>query len=146
MLPFHPRMNFPFFNRVQVKKVIAASGEAGHRAETMLLALLREQPEVLLAYIADNKTGTILASYTTSGVYNPNQLNLRTTKLLGYMGDTLAAYPWLGGQLLDMSMLLEEELHYLRPVASGQWHCFVAVRLADVNLGILKEVVRLATT
>lgn len=139
-------MNFPFFNRVQVKKVIAASGEAGHRAETMLLTLLREQPEVLLAYIADNRTGNILASYTTSSAYNPNQLNLRTTKLLGYMGDTLAANSWLGGSLLDMSMLLEEELHYLRPVASGQWHCFVAVRLADVNLGILKEVVRLATT
>ena len=139
-------MNFPFFNRIQVKKVTAASGEAGQRAETMLLTLLREQPEVLLAYIADNKTGTILASYTTSSAYNPNQLNLRTTKLLGYMSDTLAANSWLGGQLLDMSLLLEEELHYLRPVAGGQWHCFVAVRLADVNLGILKEVVRLATT
>jgi hypothetical protein len=139
-------MNFPFFNRLQVKKVVAASGEAGQRAETMLLTLLREQPDVLLAYIADNRTGTMLASYTTSSAYNPNQLNLRNTKLLGYMSDTLAANSWLGGPLLDMSMLLEEELHYLRPVADGQWHCFVAVRLADVNLGILKEVVRLATT
>ncbi len=111
----------------------------------MLLALLREQPEVLLAYIADSQTGSLLASYTTNGAYNPNQLNLRTAKMLNNLDDTLAANSWLGGPLLDMSVLLEEQLHYLRPVAGGQWHCYVAVRLADANLGILKEVVRQAT-
>ncbi len=139
-------MNFPFFNRLQLKKVVAASSEAGRRAETMLLALLRDQPEVLLAYIADGSTGNILASYTTNSAYNPNQLNLRTAKMLGHLDDTLAANSWLGGPLLDMSVLLDEQLHYLRPVADGQWHCYVAVRLADANLGILKEVVRRATT
>jgi hypothetical protein len=139
-------MNFSFFNRLQVKKVVATSSEAGQRAETMLTALLREQPELLLAYIADSQTGNILASYTANSAYNPNQLNLRTTKLLGTMDETLAANSWLGGSLLDMSVLLEDQLHYLRPVADGQWHCYVAVRLADANLGILKEVVRQATT
>lgn len=139
-------MIFPFFNRLQVKKVTAASGEAGRRAEAMLLALLREQPEVLLAYIADSRTGNILASYTATSNYNPNQLNLRTAKLLSSLDATLAAHAWLGGPLLDMSVLLDEQLHYLRPVADGQWHCYVAVRLADANLGILKEVVRQATT
>jgi hypothetical protein len=139
-------MNFPFFNRLQVKKVVAASGEAGHRAEAMLTALLLELPELLLAYIADSQTGTILASYTANSAYNPNHLNLRTTKQLRTMSDTLAANTWLGGPLLDVSMLLEDQLHHLRPVADGQWHCFVAVRLADANLGILKDVVRRATT
>jgi hypothetical protein len=139
-------MNFPFFNRLQIKKVVAASSEAGHRAETMLTALLRELPDLLLAYVVDSQTGNILASYTANSAYNPNQLNLRTTKLLRTMSDTLAASPWLGGPLLDMSVLLDDQLHHLRPVADGQWHCFVAVRLADANLGILKEVVRRATT
>jgi hypothetical protein len=139
-------MNFPFFNRLQVKKVVATSGEAGLRAEAMLTALLQELPDLLLAYVADSQTGSIMASYTASSAYNPNQLNLRTTKQLRTMSDTLAAYTWMGGPLLDVSMLLEDQLHHLRPVADGQWHCFVAVRLADANLGILKDVVRRATT
>jgi hypothetical protein len=139
-------MNFSFFNRLQVKKVVATSGEAGQRAEAMLTALLREQPELLLAYIADSQTGSILASYTANSAYNPNQLNLRNTKMLATVDANLAANTWLGGALLDMSVLLEDQLHYLRPVAAGQWHCYVAVRLADANLGILKEVVRQATT
>lgn len=139
-------MNFPFFNRLQIKKIVAASGEAGRRAEAMLGNLLQELPELLLAYVVDSQTGSILASYTANAAYNPNQLNLRTTKLLRTMDDNLSANPWLGGPLLDMSVLLEDQLHHLRPVANGQWHCFVAVRLADANLGILKEVVRRATT
>jgi len=83
-------MNFPFFNRLQVKKVVAASGEAGVRAEAMLTALLRELPELLLAYVADNQTGALLASYTASAAYNPNQLNVRTTKQLRTMNEALA--------------------------------------------------------
>lgn len=138
-------MNFPFFNRLQVKKIVVVnSGEPGRRAEAMLTALLRELPELLLIYICDNQTGSILASYTANNAYNPNQLNLRTTKLLRTMSESMAANPWLGGPLLDMSVLLEDQLHHLRPVADGQWHCFIAVRLADANLGMLKEVVRRA--
>ena len=139
-------MNFPFFNRLQVKKVVAASGEAGVRAEAMLTALLRELPELLLAYVADNQTGALLASYTASAAYNPNQLNVRTTKQLRTMNEALATGAWPGGLLTDVSVFLDDQLHHLRPVASGQWHCFVAVRLADANLGIVKEVTRRATT
>ncbi len=139
-------MNFPFFNRLQVKKVVAASGEAGVRAEAMLTALLRELPELLLAYVADNQTGALLASYTASAAYNPNQLNVRTTKQLRTMNEALATGAWPGGPLTDVSVFLDDQLHHLRPVASGQWHCFVAVRLADANLGIVKEVTRRATT
>ena len=138
-------MNFPFFNRLQVKKIVAASGEAGLRAEAMLAALLREMPDLLLAYVADNQTGTILASYTASAAYNPNQLNMRTTKQLRTMNEALTTGAWPGGPLTDVSVFLDDQLHHLRPVASGQWHCFVAVRLADANLGIVKEVMRRAT-
>jgi len=138
-------MNFPFFNRLQVKKVVATSGEAGQRAEAMLAALLRELPDLLLAYVADSQTGAILASYTASAAYNPNQLNLRTTKQLRTMNEALATGAWPGGALTDVSVILDDQLHHLRPVAGGQWHCFVAVRLADANLGIVKEVTRRAT-
>lgn len=138
-------MNFPFFNRLQVKKVVATSGEAGQRAETMLAALLRELPDLVLAYVADNQSGAILASYTASAAYNPNQLNLRTTKQLRTMNEALATGAWPGGALTDVSVILEDQLHHLRPVAGGKWHCFVAVRLADANLGIVKDVLRRAT-
>lgn len=138
-------MNFPFFNRLQVKKIVATSGEAGQRAETILTALLRELPDLLLTYVADSQTGSILASYTTNTAYNPNQLNLRTTKQLRTMNEALATGAWPGGALTDVAVFLDDQLHYLRPVAGGQWHCFVAVRLADANLGIVKEVTRRAT-
>jgi hypothetical protein len=139
-------MNFPFFNRLQLKKIVVAkSGEAGQRAEAMLAKLLQELPELLMAYVAENQSGTILASYTTNADYNPNQLNLRNTKLLRTMNEALTTGAWRGGPLLDVSVLLDSHLHHLRPVADDQWHCFVAVRLADANLGILKEVVRRAT-
>ncbi len=138
-------MNFPFFNRLQVKKVVAVASEAGQRAEAMLLALLRELPDLLLAYVADSQTGAILASYTASAAYNPNQLNLRTTRQLRTINEALATGAWPGGPLTEVAVFLEDQLHYLRPVADGRWHCFVAVRLADANLGILKEVTRRAT-
>lgn len=139
-------MNFPFFNRLQLKKIVVAkAGDAGQRAEAMLAKLLQELPELLMAYVAENQSGTILASYTTSADYNPNQLNLRNTKLLRTMSEALATGAWRGGPLLDVSVLLDSQLHHLRPVLGEQWHCFVAVRLADANLGILKEVVRRAT-
>ena len=140
-------MNFPFFNRLQLKKIVVAKpNDAGQRAEAMLARLLQELPELLLAYVVENQNGTILASYTASANYNPNQLSLRNTKTLRTINEALATGAWLGGPLLDVSVLLEDQLHHLRPVADGQWHCFVAVRLADANLGILKEVVRRATT
>lgn len=140
-------MNFPFFNRLQVKKIVVAKSDAtGRQAEGMLAKLLQELPDLLLAYVVDNHSGSILASYTANAAYNPNQLSLRNTKLLRTMNDTLAAKAWLGGPLADVSMFLEDQLHYMRPLAPEQWHCFVAVRLADANLGILKEVVRRAVS
>ncbi|QKG57300.1 hypothetical protein GKZ68_12120 [Hymenobacter sp. BRD128] len=140
-------MNFPFFNRLQIKKIVVAKpGDAGHRAEAMLAKLLQELPELLLAYVVENQNGTILASYTASSSYNPNQLSLRNTKLLRTINEALATGAWLGGPLLDISVLLDDQLHHVRPAVDGQWHCFVAVRLADANLGILKEVVRRATS
>lgn len=140
-------MNFPFFNRLQTKRIVIPSpGEPGRQAEAMLQNLLRELPELLMAYLADSQTGNILASYTASAAYNPNQLSLRNTKLLRLMDEALAAKAWLGDGLTDVSVILEDQLHHLRPLPNAARHCFVAVRLADANLGILKDVVRRATS
>jgi len=141
-------MNFPFFNRLQLKKiVVTATTQAGQRAEKMLAGIIQELPDLLLTYIVDTRSGAILAFYTVSSTYNPNLLSLRNTKLLRTMQEALATKAWVGGPLTDVSVILEDQLHYLRPLdePEGTWYCFVATRLADANLGMVKEVTRRCT-
>jgi hypothetical protein len=114
-------MNFPFFNRLQVKKIVGTSGEAGRRAETMLGNLLQELPELLMAYVADSQTGSILASYTANSSYNPNQLNLRTTKLLRTMNEALATGAWPGGPLTDVSTMASGTASWLSAWPTLTW-------------------------
>jgi hypothetical protein len=108
----------------------------------MITDIWQELPDMLLGYIVDCQTSNVLAFYTVSNAYNPNQLSLRNTKLLRTMQEALANKAWPGGPLTDVSVILEDQLHHLRPLKGGDWYCFVAVRLADANLGIIKDVVR----
>lgn len=136
-------MNFPFFNRLQLKKVVAASsGEEARQAEKILLALLEELPEALLAYVCHSQTGNLLASYTTHAAYNPHQLTLRNAKLLQTVRAALAAGAWVGGPCTDLTVVLDEQVHYLRPMSSRDWYCFVAMDLKAANMAIVKDVMR----
>ncbi|RZK30983.1 MAG: hypothetical protein EOO63_05310 [Hymenobacter sp.] len=136
-------MNFSFFNRLPVKKVVVpAAHEAGQRAEKIVRGLLQELPDLLLAYVVDTKSAAVLAFYTSSTTYNPHQLSLRNTKLLRTMHEALATNAWVGGPLTDVSVILEDQMHYLRPLNNDEWYCFLAVRLADANMGLVKEIVR----
>lgn len=140
-------MNFPFFNRLQLKKVVVpTTSEAGRRAEKMLTNIIQELPELLLGYIVEMQSGSVLTFYTVSNVYNPNQLSLRNTKLLRTMQEAVAAKAWTGGPLSDVSVILEDQIHHLRPLTELGWYCFAAARLADSNMGIVKEVVRRCTS
>ncbi|MVN78400.1 hypothetical protein GO988_18880 [Hymenobacter sp. HMF4947] len=140
-------MNFPFFNRLQLKKIVVpTASEPSREAEKMLQGILAELPELLLGYIVDTQVANVLAFYTVSNSYNPNQLSLRNTKLLRTMQEGVAAKAWIGGPLTDVSIILEDQLHHLRPLKEGGQYCFVAVRLVDANLGIVKEVVRRCTS
>jgi len=142
-------MNFPFFNRLQLKKIVVPTAtESGKRAEKMLESIIQELPGLLLAYFVDIQSGAVLAFYTVSNTYNPNQLSLRNTKLLRTMQEALTNKAWVGGPLTDVTITLEDQLHHLRPLAvpEGNWYCFVAARLVDSNMGIVKEVVRRCTS
>jgi hypothetical protein len=140
-------MNFPFFNRLPLKKIVVpTANEAGQRADKILQGLLQELPETLLAYVVDAQSATVLAFYTTSPAYNPNQLSLRNTKLLRTMQEAVATKAWVGGPLTEVSVILEDQIHYMRPLYDDKWYCFLAVRLADANMGMIKEVVRRCTT
>lgn len=139
-------MKIPFLTRLQPKQIVPAAGNArSHQAEQLLALILRDLPELLFGYVFDIKSNALLASYTVSGAYNPHQLTVRNAKLLHTVQQAVAAGAWPGGPCTDLTVLLEEHLHYLRPLPERGWHCFAAVRHADANIGLVKEVVRRAT-
>lgn len=140
-------MKFSFFTRLQPKKIVpAAATDAARRAEQVLAAVLEGLPELLLGYVFDLDHSTLLASYAVSSAYNPHQLTVRNAKLLQTVQQAVASGAWPGGPCTDLTALLDEQLHHLRPLPEQGWYCFAAVRLADANLGMVKEVLRRATT
>lgn len=140
-------MNIPFFNRLQLKKITAGvSDESGKRAQHILENLLTDLPELLMSCVVDTQSGKVLAFYTTTSDYNPNQISLRYAKLLRTMEEALVTKAWVGEALTDISVILEDQLHHLRPLNDGKWYCFLAVRMADANLGIAKETMRRHTS
>lgn len=140
-------MKLPFFNRLPLKKIVAAPGSAGARqAEKMLADLLAELPETLLAYVSDRPGGTLLASYSTSAAYNPHQLTLRNARLLQTVDEAHAAGAWPGGPCTDLTVVLDREVHYLRPLPARGWYCFVAMGASAANMAMVKEVMRRCTS
>lgn len=135
-------MNFPFLNRLTVGKISSSADEAERPARLVVEGILRDLPDLLLVYVADISSGRVLASYSSHRRYNPNQVSLRNAKLFTLLDKPLRAHAWLGGPVLDVSVVLNEQLHHLRPFRGGKWYCFVAVLTADANLGVLKDITR----
>jgi hypothetical protein len=136
-------MTIPFLNRVRIRQItVGTSNEAGLQARTVLEKLLAEMPEILLTCVVEVPSGRVLASYTRETYLNPNQLSLRYAKLLQLTTKTLAAQHIPGGPLTDMTVLLEDQFHTVWPMHNGHWYCFVAVRLADANLGMARDIMR----
>lgn len=136
-------MNIPFFNRPSIRKItVGAASEDSKLARTLIEQLLRDMPELLMTCVVEVNSGRVLASYTTASALNPNQINLRYAKLLRQTTTALQERQIPGEMLTDMTMLLEDQLHMLRPLRQGQWFCFVALRFADTNLGMAWDIVR----
>ncbi len=130
--------SLPFLNRFSLHKLVEAGGSP---ARLVLESLLRELPE-LLACVVELASGKVLAYYTTQTGYSPHHVSLRYARLLRSTHHALASQPWMTGPLTDITTVLDEHLHHLRPLHDGQWYCFVAVRTADTNLALLKDAVR----
>ena len=136
-------MNFPFFNRLVLRKInVESTDGTGEAARLAVEGIARELPDALMAYVAEVSSGRVLASYTSHRSYNPNKVSSRNAKLFMILQEPLATHSWLGGPLLDVSVVTEDQLHHLRPFNNGKWYCFLAVMAADANLGIIKEVTR----
>ncbi|QNH62347.1 hypothetical protein [Hymenobacter sediminicola] len=139
-------MQFPFLSRISLRKItVGTKDEAGQAARTVLEQLLTELPEMLLACLVEVSSGRVLASYTTASALNPNQISLRYAKLLRQTDSALAARQIPGGPLTEMTLLLEDQLHLIRPLPTRGWYCFLAVRFADTNLGMASEILRRQT-
>ncbi|RSK35278.1 hypothetical protein [Hymenobacter metallilatus] len=136
-------MNISFFNRLPLRKVvIGVNDEAGQRAQQLINNLLQDLPEALLICVVDVHSGRLFAWYSASAAYNPNRISLRNGKLLRLITDTQATHAWLGGPLVDITVLLEDQFHCIRPLPQSTAYCFLAARTDDVNLGIAKEIMR----
>ncbi|RPD49992.1 hypothetical protein DNI29_04135 [Hymenobacter sediminis] len=136
-------MRIPFLSRPSIRQIIVGtSDEAGKKAHTLIQNVRADLPEMLMACVVEVHSGKVLASYTTSATLNPNQVSLRYAKLLRQTSDILAKRQIPGGALTDMTMMLEDQLHTLRPLRNGQWYCYLAIRFADANLAIALEVLR----
>lgn len=136
-------MQFPFLRRLSLRKItIGTANEASQPARILLENLLRELPDLLMACVVDVPSGRVVASYTTETALNPNQISLRYAKLLQATDIALAARHIPGGPLTEMTLLLEEQIHLIRPVQNGQGYCFLAVRTADTNLAMAAELLR----
>jgi len=131
---------FSFLKRPSLRTIVAAEG-ADAAAPRVLEGLL---PELLLACVVEVASGKMLASYTTQASYN--LLHLRYAKLLRTVQQAVASGAWPGGPLTDLTLVLDDPLHHLRPLRAGQWYCFVAVLTAGANLALTKEVVCRCTT
>ncbi|SHK19083.1 hypothetical protein [Hymenobacter psychrotolerans] len=139
-------MPFSFLNRFSLRKItVGTTDDAGQAARTVLEQLLTELPEMLLACLVEVSSGRVLASYTTASALNPNQISLRYAKLLRQTDSALAARQIPGGPLTEMTLLLEDQLHLIRPLPTRGWYCFLAVRFADTNLGMASEILRRQT-
>jgi len=140
-------MQFPFLNRLRLRTVtVGTNDEAGQIARTTIEQFLDELPELLMICLVEVPSGRVIGSYTTVASLNPNQISLRYAKLLRATDAALAAQQISGGPLTEMTLLLEDQLHMLRPLEQNPWYCYLAVRSADTNLGMASEILRRHTT
>ncbi|MDU0372099.1 hypothetical protein ACFPAF_16980 [Hymenobacter endophyticus] len=119
-----------------------AAGATCSSAETLIQHLLRELPSLVAVAVIDTGSSKMVAAYTATPKFDPYKLTGRSTALFRGLRRMLAA-PWLQGQqVTDLVVVLDEQLHYLRPVGQGRQIVYLVVRLADTNMSLVRDVLR----
>ncbi|WP_133257022.1 hypothetical protein [Hymenobacter edaphi] len=136
-------MRLPFLHKTVVKKITGdALGIERYKADAVINNLLRDLPELVAAAVVDIQSKKTLAAYTTVASFDPYKISSRNAELISQTQKNLTA-PWLAGQQLnDLVIVLDEQLHCLRTTPDGQRLCYVAVRLADTNMALVRDVMR----
>lgn len=136
-------MRIPFLNQLVVKKITGdAVGATRSSAETLIQHLLRELPELVAVAVVDKASSKMVAAYTATPKFDPYKLTARSTDLFRGLQRMLSA-PWLQGQqVTDLVVVLDEQLHCLRPMGQGRQIAYLVVRLADTNMSLVRDILR----
>lgn len=136
-------MRIPFLNQLVVKKITGdAVGTTRSSAETLIQHLLRELPELVTVAVVDTASSKMVAAYTATPKFDPYKLTARSTDLFRGLQRMLTV-PWLQGQqVTDLVVVLDEQLHCLRPIGQGRQICYLVVRLADTNMSLVRDILR----
>jgi hypothetical protein len=138
-------MRLPFLHKPVVKKITGdALGIDRHKADSIIKHLIQALPELVAAAVVDVKSAKTLAAYTSLASFDPYKISGRNADMMRQVQKMLAA-SWVAGQQLnDLLFVLDEQLHCLRTTADGQWLYYIAVRQADTNMALLRDVMRRA--
>lgn len=136
-------MRIPFLNRLVVKKITGdAVGATRSGAETLIQQLLLELPELVAVAVVDMASSKMVAAYTATTSFDPYKLPARSAELLRVLQRMLTA-PWLPDQqVTDLVVVLDEQLHCLRPMGQGRQLCYLVVRSADTNMSLVRDILR----
>lgn len=136
-------MRIPFLNQLVVKKITGdAVGATRSSAETLIQHLLRELPELVAVAVVDTASSKMVAAYTATPKFDPYKLPARSTELFRGLQRMLSA-PWVQGQqVTDLVVVLDEQLHCLRPMGQGRQIAYLVVRLVDTNMSLVRDILR----
>ena len=140
-------MRIPFLNQLVVKKITGdAVGATRTSADKLIQDLLRELPELVAVAVVDIASSKMVAAYTATAKFDPYKLTARSADLLRTLQRMLQA-PWLRGQhVTDLIVVLDEQLHCLRPMAQNRQICYLVVRSIDTNMSLVRDILRRHTS
>ena len=138
-------MRLPFLHKPVVKKITGdALGIDRHKADSIIKHLIQALPELVAASVVDVRSAKTLAAYTSLVSFDPYKISSRNAELMRQVQKMMTA-PWMPTQQLnDMIFLLDEQMHCMRTTPDGQWLYYVAVRQADSNMALVRDVMRRA--
>lgn len=138
-------MRLPFLHKPVVKKITGdALGIDRHKADSIIKHLIQALPELVATAVVDVRSAKTLAAYTSLVSFDPYKISSRNAEMMRQVQKLLAA-PWMPGQQLnDLVFLFDEQMYCFRTTPDGQWLYYVAVRQADSNMALVRDVMRRA--
>lgn len=111
----------------------------------LLLAILRELPDLLAVSVIDLKSGELLATHHVPGKLNPAKAAAYYAELIRQKQRALNAFGLREETIADILVTLTLQWHLLRLLPDNRYFVHLMVNSRDTNLGIVREVMRAHT-
>ena len=136
-------MNIPYLDRITVNKITGkAVGLQREQTDSIIKAIRQEIPELIAVAVIDIKSGRTLSALTTTKAFDPYKATTPNVQFVKKTYENLTL-PWLAGQALEnITIVLDNQLHCLRPFNGGLWYCYLVVSSRDTNLAMAKDILR----